>query len=262
MRDLLSDIEREIEIHSSLLNPHIASFADLVCERDLIFIVMEYCSGGDLLSWIVEGRLAPGRIRGLFRQILEGIRYLHSLNISHGDVKPENVLIDSMGNAKWCDFGMTRLLDPGAGDDDDSRSRTLMYSAPEVATADVFDRKKADIYSLGILLFCLVTKRFPWPTDDGDPYEIERMKYAPIWFPPEMDPDLRILCAKMTAIDPESRPTIEELIADPALYETSWVHLRHGYMAKSGSLGSKLPSRASGCAAISRSAPSVHWRQI
>jgi serine/threonine protein kinase len=99
-------------------------------QGDLIFLVTEICNGDGLLSWIIDRRIEDSRtLKELFRQFALGVQYLHDKGIARNDIKPENVIIDSDGNAKLLDFGFAKQLQ-FAGHRD--QSGTPSSAAPEI----------------------------------------------------------------------------------------------------------------------------------
>ena len=94
-----------------LNHPNITKILELFETEDNIFIIMEYINGGNLFSFIKKTRkLSEKTAKFLFKQIIEGIKYIHSKNIVHRDIKLENILIDLKNNIKICDFGIGKIL--------------------------------------------------------------------------------------------------------------------------------------------------------
>ncbi|TMW58183.1 hypothetical protein Poli38472_011771 [Pythium oligandrum] len=123
--------------------------------RDL-FLVMEYCSNGDLFELLQrqdESRFDEATALYFFRQIVEGLDHIHRLGVAHRDVSLENVLLDAQWQVKLCDFALSTST---------NRECTecvgkLHYMAPEVLIGRGYDPVKADVWSLGIMLFIMVT---------------------------------------------------------------------------------------------------------
>jgi serine/threonine protein kinase len=120
-------------------------------------LVMEHCSRGDLFSLLEE---QPQRLFDevnairYFREVVNGVRHLHSLDIAHRDLSLENVLLDDQGHAKICDFGLSARASVLA----DNCVGKLQYMAPEVAGGvRKYDPIVADVWSLGIMLFIMLT---------------------------------------------------------------------------------------------------------
>jgi serine/threonine protein kinase len=164
-RGILPKISCELSILPTLSHPNVIEFHEaFLDDDDLIFIVTEHCTEGDLLSWITENRLVDKTTqKRVFRDICRGIQYLHKNGIAHNDIKPENVIIDCTGTAKLIDFGYGKN-EMIVGDED--KSGTLMYAVPELFLRGRYHTQKADIGSLGILLAIIANGRFPFIGDD------------------------------------------------------------------------------------------------
>lgn len=127
-----------------------------------IFIVMEYASGGDLLSFMKKRRsVNEDEAKVIFRQVVNSVGHCHCRSVLHRDVKLDNILIDSSGRIKLCDFGISRIIT-------DHREiireqcGTPAYISPEIMLDKGYNGFKSDIWSLGIILFALVCGTLPF----------------------------------------------------------------------------------------------------
>jgi BR serine/threonine kinase len=142
---LMESFEREIQILPSLNYLNIVPLVDVVYTPDLIYVIMEFCSGGDLFTMIeAAGACDERRCRKIFRDLLLGLQYLHARSISHRDLKPENMLLAASN----------RLLKTPCGSKE--------YSPPEILRGLRYDGAKADIWSLGVVLYVLFAGALPW----------------------------------------------------------------------------------------------------
>jgi serine/threonine protein kinase len=161
--------------------------------------------------------VADGKLHGkqetirLFKQILEGIKYLHSHGYSHGDIKPENVILDKQGNAKLIDFGYSRRKQIG---DESDKAGTLLYAAPELLRRGPFNTQKADIWSLGILLYLMTTGDFPYAALN-ERFLARTILQGRLLYSRALDPDIDRLIRRMTTVNANLRPTIDEILEDP-----------------------------------------------
>lgn len=138
-------------------HPNVVQFYDHVIEEDTIFLVMEYCAGGDLHSHIRESSvdccLEEPEALTIMAQVLRGVHFLHSHGIAHRDLSLENVLLCHQGTCKIADFGLST--------DASKPSRDYVgkefYMAPEVVARDSYDPTKADVWSIGIMWFMMLT---------------------------------------------------------------------------------------------------------
>jgi serine/threonine protein kinase len=182
----------------------------------LIFVVLEKCDGGDLLEYILDGRISDiGIVKQLFRDVALAVQYLHQQGIAHNDIKPENVILDASGRAKLTDFGFAKCSET-AGDQE--KWGTLVYMAPELLKSGAFDTQKADIWSLGIFLFALVTSRFPYPCEN-DLQTTQLIKAGNLMYMNGMDANAERLIKMMTKVNPEERPTIANILADSFFHD-------------------------------------------
>jgi serine/threonine protein kinase len=173
---------------------------------------MEYCCGGDVLHGIqLLGQFSESDCRQIFYGVLQGVSYLHERNISHRDIKPDNILLDFEGRAKIADFGLSRqivrnrLFETPCG--------SLEYCPPEILLGGNYDGKAADIWSLGILLYGMCAGRLPWISQNNSEVCREVVK-GDFEMPACASGDVRRLLKKMLCGKPEERATVAELLND------------------------------------------------
>lgn len=221
-------IHRELSIVQTLEHKHVLRFYDVFAQGDLIVIVSEKCDGGELFEHIAANRLRDQRtLKRLFWQIATAVQYLHHQGIAHNDIKPENILLDAEGNAKLIDFGFAKH-DEVAGDDD--KSGSLIYAAPEILTIGSYRPQKADIWSLGILLYVMATCTCPYP--DVQPFETaDWIKRGQLIYDSSMDPETERLVRTLTRKDPYERPTIDTVLEDP-FFDDIWLEESQSALAK------------------------------
>jgi serine/threonine-protein kinase len=123
---------------------------------------MEYVHGEDLKSMPqMMGQLSPGQVVSIGKQVCDGLAEAHSLGVVHRDVKPQNIMIDKIGNAKIMDFGIARSIREKGITGPSVLIGTPEYMSPEQAEAKEVDQR-SDIYSLGIILYEMATGRVPF----------------------------------------------------------------------------------------------------
>ena len=126
---------------------------------------MEFVDGVNLRQLIESRRLTPREALGLMPQICEGLEYAHAEGIVHRDIKPENILLDQKGRVKIADFGLSKLLDPAPQavqlTQADHVLGTMHYMSPEQLENPLAVDCRADIYSLGIVLYEMITGELP-----------------------------------------------------------------------------------------------------
>ncbi len=129
------------------------------------FIVMEYASNGDLLSYVKDiGPLTEQKGRVIFRQVVEGIKHCHLKNVLHRDIKLDNILLDGEFSVKICDFGVSRFIKKGNYIRE--QCGTPAYIAPEIIKDKGYEGFSADLWSLGVLLYVMISGTFPFTADN------------------------------------------------------------------------------------------------
>ena len=160
--------QREARLIARLEHPHLLPVYDFDGEHNPPYIVMRYLEGGTLKQVQQQGSVPRAEFLYILRQLAGALDYAHRQGVVHRDLKPSNVMIDREGNAFLTDFGIARA----AGGDKDLTGTGLMigtpgYMAPEQARADGIADKAADIYSLGVIAFEVLTGSPPYVHENG-----------------------------------------------------------------------------------------------
>jgi tRNA A-37 threonylcarbamoyl transferase component Bud32 len=165
---------REARALARLGHPNIVGVYEVGHADDLFFIIMEYVDGVNLRQLLRSGHLKPEQALRIIPQICDALQYAHEEGIVHRDVKPENILLDKKGRVKIADFGLAKLLGRDAENFTLTGSRqvmgTLYYMAPEQVERPLEVDHRADIYSLGVVFYEMLTGqlplgRFPLPSE-------------------------------------------------------------------------------------------------
>ena len=237
--EIFDRFEREVRILQVLHHPNIVALEDVVFDEKLIFLIMEYCQKGELFQFIIDNsRINEKLARRMFLQIVNAISYIHSREIAHRDMKPENVLLDKNLNVKIADFG---LCHPDAG--------SLMlktpcgspfYAPPEVINNDQYDGKASDIWSIGVVLFTMITGALPWrETNQTSLFlQIQNADYS---VPRFVSPEARDLIKRLMALNPAERPTADQIHLHP------WFTLDPDLENEIKQREAMLPPKLSGC---------------
>ncbi|MFS0787078.1 Stk1 family PASTA domain-containing Ser/Thr kinase [Shouchella sp. 1P09AA] len=167
---------REAQAATSLTNPHIVNIFDVGEEEDLYYIVMEYVKGRTLKEVIQEdGPLDIATALDYFKQILHGVGHAHAMQIVHRDMKPQNILISEDGEAKVTDFGIARAMTSTTITHTNSVMGSVHYLSPEQARGGHVTYR-SDLYSLGIVLFEMLTGKIPFSGDTAVSIAIKHLQ--------------------------------------------------------------------------------------
>jgi hypothetical protein len=156
---------REARALARLNHPHIVAVHDFGQAGDLYFFLMEYVDGANLRHLMRSGRLGPSVALSLVPQICSALQFAHEEGVVHRDVKPENILLDKKGRVKIADFGLAKLLGRAPGDHTLTAENQVMgtphYMAPEQIGKPQEVDHRADIYSLGVVFYEMLTGELP-----------------------------------------------------------------------------------------------------
>ncbi|XAR50897.1 Non-specific serine/threonine protein kinase [Bertholletia excelsa] len=221
-KKLHDSLMSEIDILKQINHPNIIRLHDIIEETGRIHIVLEYCRGGDLSMYIQQsqGRVTEAKAKHLMQQLAAGLQILRRNNLIHRDLKPQNLLLstnDENAVLKIADFGFARPLQPRV------LAETLcgspLYMAPEIMLFKKYDAK-ADLWSVGAILYQLVTGKTPFTGNSQTQLLQNIVKSAELQFPhdkKDLSSDCMDLCRKLLRPNPVERMTFEELFNHPFL---------------------------------------------
>ena len=156
---------REAQALARLSHPNIVTIIDLGQSDSLYYFLMEFVDGLNLRQMLQAQRMTPRDVLGMMPQICEALEYAHGEGIIHRDIKPENILLDAQGRVKIADFGISKILGPGAHalklTQPDQVVGTMHYMAPEQFEKPLEADHRADLYSLGVVLYEMLTGELP-----------------------------------------------------------------------------------------------------
>ncbi|MBA0802424.1 hypothetical protein Gohar_012716, partial [Gossypium harknessii] len=216
---------KEISILSTINHPNIIQLFEAIETEDRIFLVLEYCDGGDLAAYIQRyGKVSEEVARHLMRQLAAGLQVLQEKHLIHRDLKPQNLLLTkgSTSQLKIGDFGFARSLTP------ENLADTLcgspLYMAPEIIQNKKYDAK-ADLWSVGAILFQLVTGKPPFDGNNQLQLFQNILRSTELQFPEgaleKLHPDCVNLCRSLLRHDPVERLTFREFFDHKFLGERS-----------------------------------------
>eukprot|EP00890_Picochlorum_soloecismus_P002934 jgi/Picsp_1/3641/NSC_06478-R1_calcium calmodulin-dependent protein len=230
------DIFKEIDIIMSLRHPNIIFMKEYFEETGRVYVIMEYLGGGELLEALLkkekkndgtEAHYSEDDARVIFRQLIEGVKYMHDKQIVHRDLKLENMLLsksNDINSIKIADFGLAKKYGQAALS---TICGTPQYVAPEVikgGNQPYTYGKECDLWSCGVILFILLGGYPPF-YDESEPRLFRKIRQGnpdmndPVW--EEVSKDAKDLIAKLLVVDPTKRLTIEQVLEHPWMNPTT-----------------------------------------
>ncbi|CAD7089213.1 unnamed protein product [Hermetia illucens] len=208
----LQKLFREVRIMKMLDHPNIVKLFQVIETEKTLYLVMEYASGGEVFDYLVlRGRMKEKEARVKFRQIVSAVQYCHQKRIIHRDLKAENLLLDSELNIKIADFGFSNEFTPGSKLDTFCGSPP--YAAPELFQGKKYDGPEVDVWSLGVILYTLVSGSLPF--DGSTLRELrERVLRGKYRIPFYMSTDCENLLRKFLVLNPAKRASLEVIMSD------------------------------------------------
>jgi serine/threonine protein kinase len=208
-------LDAEISALRRLNHPHIIRLYSQFRDGPLLFLILEYCPGGDLQQEIDQHRdgIAIGRFMEIAVPMLEALQFCHSSGIAHRDIKPSNVFFDSYGRVKLADFGLATIT---AGHLCNSFGGSLNYQSPELLARAPHDAFACDVWALGVTFALMIDGRLPWHCDAPATLKGRIMK-GQYFLSSRVPAGLAKLIARMIVIDPVNRATCRDILEDPWL---------------------------------------------
>jgi len=171
----------EQRILARLSHPNIAQLIDAgLTETGRPYFILEYVDGVSIIDWCKQNNLSLDRRLDLFDQVATAVQFAHQHLVVHRDLKPSNILVDRSGNVKLLDFGIAKILDVDSSPDTPTTKTGLYLMTPEYASPEQLSGAEittsSDVYSLGIVLFEMITGQHPYPSIPGNPLEYTRRR--------------------------------------------------------------------------------------
>ncbi|XP_041427908.1 microtubule affinity regulating kinase 3 L homeolog isoform X6 [Xenopus laevis] len=215
----LQKLFREVRIMKILNHPNIVKLFEVIETEKTLYLIMEYASGGEVFDYLVaHGRMKEKEARAKFRQIVSAVQYCHQKHIVHRDLKAENLLLDADMNIKIADFGFSNEFT--VGNKLDTFCGSPPYAAPELFQGKKYDGPEVDVWSLGVILYTLVSGSLPF--DGQNLKELrERVLRGKYRIPFYMSTDCENLLKRFLVLNPSKRGTLEQIMKD------RWINAGH-----------------------------------
>jgi len=231
-------VETEVDTLTKVKHPNIVNLVEVGegqqanskknVSKTVRYIVLELVGGGELFDLVaLGGRLEEKYARFYFKQLIEGLNYLHSAGFVHRDLKPENLMLDSDFNLKIADFGFAAPAKGKTGEGMlETQLGTASYMAPEIHLGKPYSGPSVDLFASAIILFVIMTQRPPFSSaNPSDPhYRLLAANRSEIFWQAHKEAEdgqdiysaeFKDLFEKMMTLNPKDRPKLEDVLAHP-----------------------------------------------
>ena len=244
---------REMSILLQMENPNVIKTYEIISDSMRYYIIMEYCSKGELFDHIVkENHFSEEKSAFFFYQMILGIEYIHSKNICHRDLKPENLLINSEEELKIIDFGLSNFKTKDRNYLLQTPCGSPCYASPEMILGNKYDGFGIDIWSTGIILYAMLCGYLPFEEGEGknkNDILFKNIVKCKIEFPEKyIGKSARNLLQRIIVRDPKERITIKEIKKHPFFLMGKDIYLK-----KYGIIRNKTIENIRGCFSLRNS---------
>ncbi|GMS95038.1 hypothetical protein PENTCL1PPCAC_17213 [Pristionchus entomophagus] len=230
--DDLPRVKTELDALRTLQHQNICRLYQEIETEEKFFLIMEYCSGGEMFDYIVrKARLEESEARHFFRQLVQAMAYIHDKGFAHRDLKPENLLLTEDLHLKVIDFGLCAKPN-GLFKPLETCCGSPAYAAPELIKGTPYLGNEADVWSMGVLLYALLCGTLPFEDDNmqGLYRKILAGKYP---VPDHLSPCSKQLLSRMLQVTPSHRITVQQLL------EHQWLNKNYQIKIKWNSIYDK-----------------------
>lgn len=222
----LPRIYNEIECLKRLKHKNIARLYQVFETQTVIYLVLEYCAGGELFDYIVsKSRLDESESAQIIYDLMRVLDFIHVNGFAHRDLKPENVLFDDRHQIKLIDFGLAANCsadniatnkNQAPLDQLNTCCGSVTYAAPEVISGGVYSGTAIDVWSAGVMMYALLVGQLPF-NDNSISKLYQKIQAGIKSLPPFLSPDACDLIRKMLTVDPKQRITVRQVLQHPWL---------------------------------------------
>ncbi|KTF86915.1 hypothetical protein cypCar_00034662 [Cyprinus carpio] len=214
------NLRREGHIQQMIRHPNITQLLDILETDNSYYLVMELCPGGNLMNHIYEKkRLEEREAQKYVRQLVMAVEHLHRAGVVHRDLKIENLLLDEQDNIKLIDFGLSNCAGIlGYSDPFSTQCGSPAYAAPELLSRKKYG-PKVDVWSIGVNMYAMLAGTLPFTVE---PFSLKALHQRMVDkdmnpLPPSISSAATSLLKKLLEPDPNKRPNIHQVMADPWL---------------------------------------------
>lgn len=205
--------QREINAMAFLRHPCLVALHDLISDNQNFYLILDFCEGGELFDYLCDhDRLDEPTAAYIFKQLVEALNYCHSFGVAHRDLKPENILIAKFPQVKISDFGLCGYIS------NDKLMHTFCgspcYCSPECLCRVQYDGRKSDIWSLGVILYAMVTGEHPWDISNTNAMLRQILK-ADFTIPDYVSMECQNLIYNLMRVEPDERFSLDEILNHP-----------------------------------------------
>lgn len=215
----INSIKRKLHLETQLMRSinhrNVVRIYETFETEKLLMIVLEYVAGGDLLTYLKKkNKVTENTCKFIFKQLIQGLHYMHSQGIIHRDVKLDNILIDSDSTIKICDLGVSKMIKPGELMTE--QCGTPAYIAPEIISGNGYYGFGADIWSAGVVFYALLSGTVPFKGSNMQELHdlIVKADYPELT---DISLEANELIKGMLEVDPNKRLTTDQLLKHPYL---------------------------------------------
>lgn len=215
-KNLMKKLGQEIRVSKLMHHPNVLQFIDFEKDSSYYYIFQEYVPCGELFHMIQRnGKFSEEKAAIIFKQILLGVQYIHSLHIAHCNLRPQNILVDQFDRIKIGNFGISKVFLKDIWLTKKPR-RTPYYISPECISGYPYDAEKSDVWSCGVILYVLTTGTLPWAERDKQDI-FSQIRKGDFLAPKNVSKCCSDLIYRLMTVDVNQRITIEQALNHPFL---------------------------------------------